>query len=156
MLTDNMQAVNRTALLTRVNLTLWRRWVFVKLHAMIRISFIIKWQWVLEPFSRYRCWKILNWLVTTNRRRLSRLALVYQLCTWAKARIHERFSGMHLDVGWWGVKRSYIHVCEHRNSFIANNFLYNNCAENDLQWKELRNGNSLPDDLRGIQSASSQ
>ena len=23
---------------------------------MISISFVIKWRWVLEPFSRYRCW----------------------------------------------------------------------------------------------------
>ena len=32
-----------------------KRWVVVKLRAVINISFVIKWRWELEPFSRYRC-----------------------------------------------------------------------------------------------------
>ena len=32
----------------RVNLKLWRHWVVVELYAMISISFMLKWQWVLK------------------------------------------------------------------------------------------------------------
>ena len=34
-------------LLTRVNLKLWRHWVVVELRAVISISFVLKWRWVL-------------------------------------------------------------------------------------------------------------
>ena len=41
---------------------LWNNFVAMKmlssckLCAVISVSFVIKWRWVLEPFSRYRCW----------------------------------------------------------------------------------------------------
>ena len=53
--TDSSRAVLWTAILTRVNLKLWRRWVVGKLRAVMSISFVLKSRWVLEPFSSYRC-----------------------------------------------------------------------------------------------------
>ena len=44
----------RTAFLTTVNLKLWSCWVVGKLRALTRIKFVLKWRWVLEPFSSYR------------------------------------------------------------------------------------------------------
>ena len=64
--TDRSQPVLWTTPSTKVNSELWRRWVIVLLRVVISISFVIKWRWVLEPFSSYRC---LNKVVVTKKKK---------------------------------------------------------------------------------------
>ena len=58
---DSSWVVLQTALLTRVNWKLWRSWMVVELCTMISIGFVLKWRWVLKPFSRYDCCMNMLW-----------------------------------------------------------------------------------------------
>ena len=61
-------------LLTGVNLKLWRRRLVAELRVVIRISFVLKWRWILKSFSRYHCWNIEGWM-KKKERRIRKMAL---------------------------------------------------------------------------------
>ena len=50
----------------------------MELRVVTRISFVLKWRWVLKPFARYHCWKIEGW-TKKERKKERKKALPYQV-----------------------------------------------------------------------------